>query len=188
MVRKIGIAALALMLAACGGESGGASSEAATEAPAEATQASEAVTPDAASSAGPEASATPTPATSPATGGLAAYVGKYPFDKVGGGSWNDNPTVLAGIRKTVTDAAVRTAILETPGPASPIALVDGKVTAWACEQHNCGFHQWSVMVDPATGATDVCYYDEEKAGTSARWFLAGGKTETRAGDCSEEEG
>ena len=114
---------------------------------------------------------------------LAAYVGKYPFDKVDGVAWDDHPAVKAGLAATVKDAKVLKAIQTLEGPSAPIEMHDGKIMAWACQQHNCGPHQWAVLVDPATGATDVCYYDEAASATDARWFLAGGKEERRKGNC-----
>lgn len=140
--------------------------------------------------ASPAASASPAePAAKDAAGsaaGLAAYVGKYPFDKVDGVDWNNNPVVLAGIRKTVTDAAARKAILELEGPASPITLYQGKVASWACEAHNCGDHQWTVMVDPQSGATDVCYHNAAKLPEKSRWFMADGSIQERQGNCPVE--
>jgi hypothetical protein len=112
-----------------------------------------------------------------------AYVGKYPSDKVSGVSWDEHPAVKAGVRATVTDAAARKAILELEGPASEITLYQGKVAGWACEAHNCGDHQWTVLVDPKTGATDVCYHDAAKLPEKSRWFMAGGKVEQRPGNC-----
>lgn len=129
------------------------------------------------------ASETDMAAATPA-GDLSAYVGKFPFDKVNGVPWNDNPVVAAGIAKTVTDAAARKAITQMSGPSSAIALYQGKVASWACQQHNCGDHQWNVMVDPKSGATDVCYYNAEQLQDNSRWFLSTGKVETRAGNCS----
>lgn len=125
------------------------------------------------------------PSPLPPTAGtkLAAYVGKYPFDKVDGVAWNDHLLVKAGIAAAVKDAAVRKAITTLEGPAGPIEMKDGKVMSWACEAHNCGPHQWAVLVDPRTGATDVCYYDEEADAAKSRWFLAGGKEEKRDGNC-----
>lgn len=114
---------------------------------------------------------------------LASYVGKYPFDKVDGVAWNDHALVKAGIAATVKDAAVVKAITTTEGPAGPIEMKGGKVMSWACEAHNCGPHQWAVLIDPRTGATDVCYYDEDADAAKSRWFLAGGKQEKRDGNC-----
>ena len=115
---------------------------------------------------------------------LTAYVGKFQFDEVGGVAWKDHPLVQAGIRKTVTDAAIRAAISTPDGPSAPIATYQGKVGSWGCQAHNCGDHQWAVLVDPASGATDVCYHDAAKTGENSRWFLADGRQETRPGNCS----
>ena len=130
-------------------------------------------------------------AVAPAKAGapdLAAYVGKYPFDKIDGVAFDDHPLVKAGIAATVTDARVRAAIATTAGPASPIEMIDGKVASWACQQHKCGEHQWTILVDPATGATDVCYVNDPAMTGESRWFLAGGKEEKRDGDCVSEKG
>lgn len=137
-----------------------------------------------ASKASGAAPATDAVAPAPAADtGLAAYVGKYPFDKVDGVAWNDHPAVKAGIAATVKDAKLRQTIETLAGPAAPIETHEGKVVAWACETHNCGAHQWSVLVDPATGATDVCYYDEAVDSDRAHWFLAAGAEEWRDGNC-----
>lgn len=124
------------------------------------------------------------PAASP---DLNAYVGKYPFDKVDGIAFSDHPLVKAGIAATVKDARVRTAITTTQGPSAPIEMIGGKIAAWSCQQHKCGEHQWMILVDPATGATDVCYLNDPAMVDEARWFLAGGKEEKRKGDCSSEK-
>lgn len=118
---------------------------------------------------------------------LSAYVGKYPFDAVDGVAFKDHPLVKAGIAATVTNARIRNAITTTQGPSAPIAMVDGKVASWSCQQHNCGEHQWAILIDPATGATDVCYQNDPAMVSETRWFLAGGKEEKRKGDCAIEE-
>jgi len=122
-------------------------------------------------------------ATPPEDTGLAAYVGKYPFDKVNGVAWSDHPAVKAGLAATVTDPRIRETIATRAGPSAPIERHEGKVMAWACEAHNCGPHQWAVLIDPATGATDACYYDEAVDSGRAHWFLAAGKEEWRDGNC-----
>lgn len=119
------------------------------------------------------------------TGGdLSAYVGKFPFDAVGGVTWHEHPMVVAGIRKTVPDAEVRRALQSSGGPSAPIAVYEGKVGAWGCQQHNCGDHQWAILVDPRSGATDVCYHNAEQMVERSRWYLAEGNEETRLGNCS----
>ncbi|SEH16723.1 hypothetical protein SAMN05428974_1844 [Sphingopyxis sp. YR583] len=169
------IGGAALTLSACGSE----------KAPAAPTPDSKtaATTTDAAPAKAP-ATAAPAKAGAP---DLSAYVGKYPFDKVDGVAFGDHPLVKAGIAATVTDARVRTAITATAGPSAPIEMIDGKVASWACQQHKCGEHQWTVLVDPATGATDVCYVNDPAMTNESRWFLAGGKEEKRKGDCAAEK-
>ncbi len=168
---RIPFLALALTLTACGGNA----DKAAADAPK-----AEATTEAGAPKAQP-ASTSPLPPT--AGSKLASYVGKYPFDKVDGVAWTDHVLVKAGIAASVKDAAVLKAITTTQGPSGPIELRGDKVMSWACEQHNCGSHQWSVLIDPRTGATDVCYFDEEADAAKSRWFLATGKEEKRDGNC-----
>ncbi|KTE05655.1 hypothetical protein [Sphingopyxis sp. H115] len=176
IVLLIGGAALAL--SAC-------SSERAPAAPAPDSKVSAAAAATDSPAAKAPATAAPVKASAP---DLAAYVGKYPFDKVDGVAFGDHPLVKAGIAATVTDARVRTAITTTAGPSSPIEMIDGKVASWSCQQHKCGEHQWTIFVDPATGATDVCYVNDPAMTNDSRWFLAGGKEERRKGDCAAEKG
>lgn len=190
------LACALLALAGCGSKggedaAGGAAAEGAADtasgiADAASTEAADATSTETAAPAATPA-ATETAAAKPApSGDLSAYVGKWPFDAVNGVKWNDNPVVKAAIDKTVTDAAARKAIHTLDGPASEIELYQGKVASWACQAHNCGDHQWNVMVDPKSGAADVCYHDEAKTPGQSRWFLASGKVEMRAGNCSTE--
>lgn len=177
ILRRAPFLALAAVLAACGAKA----DKTATEAPkAEPT----ATTADAAT-VKTTTETPPAPSPLPPTAGskLASYVGKYPFDKVDGVAWNDHALVKAGIAATVKDKAVLKAIATLDGPASPIEMKDGQVASWACEAHNCGPHQWAVLVDPRTGATDVCYFDETADAAQSRWFLSGGKEEKRGGNC-----
>ena len=114
---------------------------------------------------------------------LAAYVGKYPFDKVGGTSFLDAPAVRRAVAATVPDKAVRDWIFEKAGPQSPIVLKDGKLLAWGCQQHNCGAHNWTIAIDPAGTAADICYFDETTDTAQAKWYLASGGTEMRKDSC-----
>lgn len=173
ILRRAPFLALAAVLAACGAK--------ADKTAAEAPKAG----PTVAASDTAKAKTPPAPSPLPPTAGskLASYVGKYPFDKVDGVAWNDHALVKAGIAATVKDKAVLKAIATLDGPASPIEMKDGKVASWACEAHNCGPHQWAVLVDPRTGATDVCYFDEAADAAQSRWFLSGGKEEKRDGNC-----
>jgi hypothetical protein len=126
-------------------------------------------------------------ASAPAPDAFSRYVGHYPFDKVGAFGWHDDPAVVKAVETAVTDKAVRKWVLEDAGPATPIAMVDGRVASWACEAHNCGPHQWVTLVDPKNGVAEICYFDESVAADRTRWF-SGGKEEARPGKCPEVEG
>lgn len=172
----------ALLLAACGAEG---------DKKADGTSKADAATAPAANTdtAQPAPAPTTEAKAAPAASGpnLSAYVGKYPFEAVDGVAFKDHPLVKAGIAKTVTNARIRTAITTTPGPSAPIATVDGKIASWSCQQHNCGEHQWAILIDPATGATDVCYQNDPAMVSETRWFLADGKEEKRKGDCGVDK-
>jgi len=178
--RHLPFLALALALAACGAKADKAAAEAPKADPAKTAATGNPPDASGTKAAGPT-EASPLPPT--AGSKLASYVGKYPFDKVDGVAWNDHVLVKAGIAASVKDAAVLKAITTTEGPSAPIEMKDGKVMAWACEAHNCGSHQWSVLIDPRTGATDVCYFDDSADNAKSRWFLASGKEEKRDGNC-----
>ena len=177
----IALTTAVLLLTACG--------EKAKDAPAaeesKTAEAPSSAAPAAKAAAGTTAQPAETPSPLPPTAGskLASYVGKYPFDKVDGVAWNDHALVKAGIAASVKDKAVLKAITTLEGPAGPIEMRGDKVMSWACEAHNCGAHQWAVLVEPRTGATDVCYYDEEADAAKSRWFLSTGKEEKRDGNC-----
>lgn len=122
----------------------------------------------------------------PARTGLAVYVGKYPFDEVNGSTWENNRQVTDGVKSTVSDPAIAARVLDYTGPATPIAMVDGKVVAGVCEAHNCGDHNWEIFIHPDGSGTEVCYYDADKTPGWSVWYLPGGKIERREGPCSIE--
>ena len=172
------VSAATLLLSACG-ESADKTAAADPAIPTDA----KAAPPAAAAPATEKTVEAPTPLPPTAGSKLASYVGKYPFDKVDGVAWNDHLLVKAGIAASVKDAKALKAITTLEGPAGPIEMRGDKVMSWACEAHNCGPHQWAVLIDPRTGAADVCYYDEEADAANSRWFLASGKEEKRPGNC-----
>ncbi|SCW73038.1 Inhibitor of vertebrate lysozyme (Ivy) [Sphingobium faniae] len=174
-----GFLAATALLAACSGEKRAPDNAAATAA--NATEAAPAADGGNAASAN-EGAAVPAADTL----SFSRYVGKYPFDKVGPHSWNDDPAVKSAIEAAVSDAGVRKWVLAAEGPSSPIEMIDGKVAAWTCETHNCGPHQWVTLIDPVTGAAQVCYFDEAAAADKTRWFIAG-KEESRSGQCPQGE-
>ncbi len=115
---------------------------------------------------------------------LSAYVGKYPYDKVQGVIFLRNPAVTAAVKKAALPKAVSKWVLSPDTTQVPIAEIDGKIVSHACEPHNCGDHDWAIVIDPASGSADVCYHDGPTTGDGkARWYLATGKNELRDGEC-----
>ena len=118
---------------------------------------------------------------------LADYEGKYPSDGVGGTTFLQHPAVVAGVEQAVGDATARDWVLGSDTVQMPIMVKAGVLLSQACEPHNCGDHTWTILMDVATGATDVCYYDTaEMSADQSRWYLAQGTTEMRAGLCPTE--
>jgi len=167
--RVAAIAAIALILAVAGCKQ------------ADRASSSNSATPVAAPSVAPAVSPAPPPKTAPAA--LGAYAGKYPFDKLDGVTFLDNPTVTAAVGALVPDAGIRKQVLAGDGPGTPIASRDGKLIAWGCRTHDCGNHNWTIEIAPDGTAPAVCYHDASAMNDSSRWYLAPGRSEMRAEGC-----
>lgn len=118
---------------------------------------------------------------------LGAYVGKHPSEKVADLTFLEQPSVKAAVTATVPDTKVRDFVFHYNGPDAPIVRKDGRILAWGCEVHNCGYHNWSISITPDGNSADVCFYhDDDKPDGPARWYLSDGKTEIRPGNCPSE--
>jgi hypothetical protein len=113
---------------------------------------------------------------------LTAYVGKYPHDAVGGVDFYDRTDVANGLIAAVGDEKLRRLIRGRSGPETPIFARGKQVAAWGCEEHDCGDHNWTVLVDPDGGKTEVCYHNSETTGDRSRWY-AGAAPSLRPGAC-----
>lgn len=126
-------------------------------------------------------------APAPAEGSLSKYVGKHPSDQVDGGRFLDEAAVKAAVAATVPDAAVRKFVFDYNGPDAPIVAKDGRILAWGCERHNCGYHNWAILIAADGSSADICYYDnDDRPDGPSTWYLQGGKTEQRPGSCPSE--
>ena len=129
--------------------------------------------------------ATPSPApllSRAAAADLSRHAGTYPFDKVDGRSFLDEPAVRSALVASGAGAEASDFILTSQGPQVPIALRDGKLVASGCEAHNCDAHDWSVVIAPDGGSAEVCVHDAD-SGTPPRWF-ANGTPEAKRESCS----
>lgn len=115
--------------------------------------------------------ATPSPVATHAPADLERYVGSYPTDAVKGASFLTDPAVKAAVGAAVPDAAVRDRVLDTDVTATPVVLEEGRVLSYGCEPHNCGPHNWSIVVTRDGTTAGVCYYDEDTK--AARWYPQG---------------
>lgn len=131
----------------------------------------------------PSARADSVPASPPA---LSSYVGKDPREDVHGVSFLHHPAVLTNVRKAVPAGSVRDWVLSVDDVAAvPISESSGWLVAHFCEQHMCGPHQWSILINPAASTAEVCYHDAETTGDNkSRWYYASGQTELRDADAT----
>ena len=113
---------------------------------------------------------------------LRAYVGHYPDEPVDGVNFFDRTEVATALDGAVTDAGLRRAIVRSEGPRTPVFRVGSRIASWGCEAHDCGNHNWTVLVDPTTGKGEVCVHQ----GGRTLWH-AGGPPTPRAGDCPSEK-
>lgn len=113
---------------------------------------------------------------------LSAYIGKYPYEKVQGVVFLKNPALVAAVKKDALPKGVAKWVLSVDTTQVPIVEQDGKLVAHACEPHNCGDHQWAILIDKASGSADVCYHNPSETGEGkSRWYLSTGKNELRDG-------
>jgi hypothetical protein len=119
-----------------------------------------------------------------AAGPLSVFIGRLPNQEVGGVFFADHPLVRRSVEAAVPDAAIRRWVL-SQGTSAPIALRDGRLVSNACEPHNCGPHNWTILIDPGGTSAEVCYV-VNSTGERATWYAAGRAPEERAGPCPTE--
>lgn len=126
-------------------------------------------------------SAAPSSPRPPAPRPLIDYVGEYAFAKIGGRTFLDRPEVKAAVGASGASAEVRRWILEGAGPQTPIALRTGRLISWGCEAHNCGPHNWTILITKDGGDAEICYHDDSIE-PATNWY-ADGKRESRTDEC-----
>lgn len=114
---------------------------------------------------------------------LSGYVGKYPFDKVGGVSFIENPAVQAAVKAAVPDARARKFVLSGDGPSPQIVLKDGRLLVSGAQDHNTSGRNWYLAISPSGDKVEVCVYDSGANGGRAVWGQTGQKPVSRDGDC-----
>lgn len=176
-VRFCAILAVPLLAIACGQAPGNGSAGTAN-ATASANES------EAASANTATAEATPANAAAPTPGPLSAYVGKTTYDAVDGIAFVDRPEVRAAVTSLVPDAAARRWILSRDTTQSPIVMQGAQLYSSACEPHNCGPHQWTILIGPDGSSAEICYHDDRQDQAHSRWYAAGRPPEARPGYCT----
>lgn len=115
--------------------------------------------------------AAPARPESPSAPPLGAYADKYPFDRVEGVTFLDHPAVRAAVGRAVAARTIRRLVL-TGGTAGPIDSNGRALLSWACEPHNCGPHNWTVIIARDGSAAQVCHYNEAAADPGPHWHPA----------------
>lgn len=90
---------------------------------------------------------------------LSSYIGKYPYEEVRGLSIWQHPLYRRGVTDSVSNLDDRKWLLNTGVVSGPIEFKDGQAVIWACEKHNCGNRNWSVVIDAKSGETEVCFHE-----------------------------
>jgi len=130
------------------------------------------------------AQAVPANAAAPASGTLSAYVGKTSYDPIDGVAFVDRPEVRTAVMSLVSDTAARRWLLSRDTTQSPIEMRGGKLYSSACEPHNCGPHQWTILIGPDGSSAEICYHDDRQDPDHSRWYATGRPPETRPGFCN----
>lgn len=102
---------------------------------------------------------------------LHAWVGKYPFDRVGKHRFFDHPGLRDEMRKTMGAEAYR-ALQQIKGPANPVVRVGDHIAAWQCMAHDCGDKNTTIIARLAKGDVVVCWQHAPER-PSARWYVPG---------------
>ncbi|MBB4616840.1 hypothetical protein [Sphingomonas abaci] len=117
---------------------------------------------------------------------LSAYIGHYPQDAVGGVSFFDRTEVANALVDAVADETLRHQITGRDTVSVPIFAQGGMIAAHGCEPHDCGDHDWTVLIprDGDRTRAAVCHHDAATMGDTSRWMTRAG-TQTRPGDCPQ---
>jgi len=118
-------------------------------------------------------------------GPLSAYVGVPANQEVAGVLLADHPLVREAVNAAVSDPEVLRWVL-SQGTAGLVGLQNGRLVANACEPHNCGSHNWSIVIGLSGQNGEICYHNDAHHPAS-RWYAAGRPVETRAGGCPTGE-
>lgn len=125
------------------------------------------------------------PAAAEAPQDLSVYAGLYPGEEVEGVAFLEHPLVRAAVERAVSEEDVLRLVLDPTGPKTPIAAKGDLVLSWGCEAHNCGPHNWSLLITRDGSEAKLCYFRAaDKQGSL--WFAEDKEPEARELECPAE--
>ncbi|MBX8548127.1 hypothetical protein K5D68_00725 [Pseudomonas cichorii] len=119
---------------------------------------------------------------------LATYIGKYPWEKVNGVAFIEDPDVRAAVIKAAPSAMVSDAVLGED-MISPILKVDDRLLASGWDRRSGGSVNWAILAALDGSRMALCYYEEDD-NNMAYWYLDGEivVTTTDGRGCPSEAG
>lgn len=116
---------------------------------------------------------------------IAAYVGLYPLQEVGGTAFLDHPQVQAAVWRTVVDREILRWLFDRGGPKLPIERSGDWLLSSACRAHACTPHHWTLYVAVDGSDAMVCYLDSTRPG-GAVWYRRGMPPQRHDGPCPRD--
>jgi hypothetical protein len=117
---------------------------------------------------------------------LAAFVGKYPFEKIGKISFLGHPNVKRLVESAAIEDVIEREVL-TPGVSTPIVRQGSLIVSSACRPHNCSDVNWKITILVPNGPAAVCYHNSELMGERSRWFFGGFARFVSQGNCNSDD-
>ncbi|GFM57950.1 hypothetical protein [Pseudomonas capsici] len=119
---------------------------------------------------------------------LETYIGKYPWEKVNGIAFIEDPDVRAAVIKAAPSAMVSDAVLGED-MISPILKVDDRLLASGWDRRSGGSVNWAILAALDGSRMALCYY-EEYDNNMAYWYVDGEivVTTTDGSGCPSEAG
>ena len=105
---------------------------------------------------------------------ITAYNGKYAYEEVNGWRFFDDPSRVALIEAASSDRGLVALVQSDDVVTAPIEVDESQLRAiyWACEPHNCGSHNWALVIDRMAQKAAICQFDED-AGKFGVWHVGG---------------
>ena len=119
---------------------------------------------------------------------LAAYVGKYVHDKVGGVAFLDHPKVRAAIEASGAPADAKELLRETDAVVTPLIRVgDDRLYARGFEAASGGDVNWGLLIAADGSVAAVCYSQPvDRNSRTAEWYVRGEKAFSLSEMCPSE--